>query len=493
MKLARASFVGIVAAAVVVACANLDGLAGGAPVAGSGSGDTGTPGETGTGSDANSAAEAGHEVLTFNPPELAFTFDCTKSTSAQTSTVVLTNDNDQGTNFQVSLDQSGPFALRETLDAGAEGGVISGRIEAHATRSIDVVAQPTSTAQSGALHVVADGVDDVVRLGSIADGPRIAFQPTVVDFGYVRQNTSPIPIAVVATNTGSKSVQLIGFTGLPPDFNLSGGIDILPNGTATLNASFIPGPAGSPLKGIATPKFGTEVCGQTPAVTMQGQRVAYDIIVGPGTVELGEYPCNSTLGTSVTVVISNYSGTEVSFTSSLPPTSHFALDPASGKIPPANGGGMPGTTKVTVSAKPPGPVLGDFSENITFAFSTAAGAPTPATSTISVHGRSVGAKLAFADSTLSFGRNTTKVESLTNSGNKTICVTYALAAPEPTFTVESDDTLPVGTSSTSVTFNAPDGARHDAVVKITPVACPGTSAPTQLCAPAPTLAVTGRK
>ncbi|MFO0739277.1 MAG: hypothetical protein U0270_25500 [Labilithrix sp.] len=485
----RAPFV---LAALGAACANLDGLAGGPP-------DGSSPTEAGTSIDAgpaiDGAGDAGAGDLAFSvaPREIGFSFACADAVSApQTRDVVLTNESDLGVDFQVGVEQSGTtFSVVD----GVDGGLV-GHIDPRGSRTLTVRAafQRGATNETATLHVRVGSNDEQVSLSAAADGPRVEVGTLVADFGFVRQGLASAPISLVLTNTGTKPVKYLGPKIPSTNFTFGPATALAPGTSTTVEVAMTQGSAGTPVSESAALTFAEPLCNTPPEISLKGQRVANDLIVSPGTVELGDVECTSTAPKNGTLVtISNYSANTVSYASDLTDTTHFAILDSTGTVVAASGA-TPGRKTITVQPKAPQGSWGDYNGKLNLTF-TGTPTPNPTSATVNVHVRSFGASLGYAQGSLHFPRNDTRTATLINSGNAPVCVTYGFASTETVFTVEPDDTIPNGLFGVGVdvTFNSSDQKVHNAVLTVTPVPCAGTTSATPLCKPAPTLAIDGKR
>lgn len=478
-----------VAVLAPLACANLDGLAGGGasgPGPGDGSADSAIAADSGI-----TSATAGFSI---SVRQLSFPFDCSQADGPKSGDLTLKNDSDAPISFELTLDSSPTFAFADTTVVGDAG--LTGVVPAHGTFPVQIVAKglPKSASETATLHVHTGDFDDVVQLTATADGARLTIDPALADFGFVRQNVVSEPLSVVVTNTGSRPATVTGFAPPASDFSLPASLVVPPGGSVTSSVTMTAGNAGSPIDTTVTPTVAAPLCGQAPSVQLKGQRVASDLIVSPVTVDFGQLGCNTSPTSQLKVTITNYSATNAAtYTTNLPASSKFTIvSGASGSLPKASSG-APSKAEITVGVKPTGTATGDFNETLGVTVLAA----TETTTNVSLHVRSYGAKIAFLTPNLDWNRNQTKSAGVLNNGNATACVTYNIVSAEPQtpFSVQATGNLAPSPLPTgvAVTFNASDGKDHTATVHMTAVACAGASAPAPLCNPLPELPLHGNK
>lgn len=469
-----------------LACANLDGLAGGGASAGPGAAD-GSPDGSSAADASLASATAGFSI---SARELSFAFDCSKPSGPKSSDLALINASDAPIPFELTLDPSATFAFADVVVSG-DGGV-SGLVPAHGRTNVRLIAQnaPTSAAETGTLHVHTGDFDDVVLLTATAEGPRLEIEPAIADFGFVRQNVVSEPISMLFTNTGTRPTTVQAFDPQTSDFKLPSSLVVPAGASVSADVTMTGGAAGLPIDLSVRAVPSDLGCGEVPSIRLKGQRVSSDVIVSPVTLDFGQVACNATPTSQLKFTITNYKPTQsVAYTATLPVGSKFSLNTPPGTVPAATGS-APGKAEIAVSVKPLGTATGDFTESL--AVSIDGGA----TTNVSLHVRSNGAKIALLTPSLDFSRNQTKSAFIANSGNATLCVSYGVVSTEPNtpFYVQSSGNLVVGSNNAvGVTYNASDGKDHVATVQMTPVACTGSTAPTPVCSPLPTLPVHGNK
>lgn len=163
--------------------------------------------------------------------------------------------------------------------------------------------------------------DEQVSLSAAADGPRVEVGTLVADFGFVRQGLASAPISLALTNTGTKPVKYLGPKSPSPNFTFGPATTLAPGTSTTVEVAMTQGSAGTPIAESAALVFAETLCNTPPEISLKGQRVANDLIVSPGTVELGDVECTSTAPKNSTLVtISNYSANAVSYASDLTDT-----------------------------------------------------------------------------------------------------------------------------------------------------------------------------
>jgi hypothetical protein len=281
-----------------------------------------------------------------------------------------------------------------------------------------------------------------------------------------------------------------GFEGASPHFIVGGSLLLPPGVTAKADVKLLAGaPDVQPVTAILRPTTSVPLCGNVPTVELHGQRVDAETFVSPVTIDFGQTPCTAPVGGESKITLSNYKPVNIDYSAVLQPASRFAVSGGSGQVPKASGGGLPGKLDLTISWRDLGGFVGDVNEDLIV---TLDGQKT----TVKLHVESVGAIIDFDPDALEFERNDSKSATAKNSGNVPLCVTYGFTAQEGSFEIVQPSgviSAGGGRSSVRVKFSTQNFVDHDAVVKMTPVACTGANAAAPICGQLPTLPVHGKR
>lgn len=403
--------------ALVAACASLVGLDDSDPASNgvaseeeAGTAGVGDGGVNGTG---EITTEAG---VSISP--VVVEFQRAKCGTQQTKTITVKNDSDDPTKVDVSLPGNQIFSI---MNADANGDL-----------HLDIAPhqRATFTLQGNSTKPGTSSADVLVKLGEIQThlsvsldtvGGGLAFDPSEIDFGDIRQNLDSEEQQISFRNDGNDAIKVTGFTG-GPNFKFPTDVQLDPGSSISQKFAMTGGPAGDPITETLTPTVSGEVCGDLPKLTLKGHRVNDEVTVNPNTVEFGSQPCSSTaINTTQTLTVSNYStASTVDYKVELQAGTKFKItNGAIGMVPKASSPTTPGTTAITLGILDTGDVPGDLTENVNVTL-TSLGRSVP----IKVHTKVVGAVLQLGATSLSVRRNTMGSVSLTNKGNVRLCVKY---------------------------------------------------------------------
>jgi hypothetical protein len=246
-----------------------------------------------------------------------------------------------------------------------------------------------------------------------------------------------------------------------------------------------------------TPTTADAVCGALPTIELRARPVDQDVTVNPGTVDLGDFFCNSSPNTTKPIAIANYSPGSATIDIALQATTWFTATPSSQPVaaaPATPGASTPGT--ITIGLKNPlGSDLGSHVETATVTITTDPPQPNP-TRTITLRADIFGAKLEITPAELNgFQPDQTRAFDVRNVGNAFTFVQYTGSGGG--FSLEGDDGLYPITDlrglgqQISIQFTAQSGGSYTANVTAVRASSPFTFPPypesAPLCTPAPTV------
>lgn len=268
-----------------------------------------------------------------------------------------------------------------------------------------------------------------ITVKGTAEGTVLLAAPTVLSLGEVPMTMGGLgqvaihnmgsTLAVITDFDREESDQFtIEWTGKPAPISLAPGEQEL------VTLRLVAGTASEELTTTFRPRV-DGACDVAPVV-VRGRRVDSNVTVGA--VDWGGVACGSRPDAR-SVVISNYSLTQLSYEATLPGSSRFQIlgTDSAGSVP-AAAGGAPGTRAVTVNV--PTDVPGTFEDEMTVTFKEA-GAPPPRTA--SIRAKVNGAQLvvtAPSPPSLTFTSNGTtedeKTFTVRNTGNATATLTWTV-------------------------------------------------------------------
>lgn len=408
----------VLAAAALVACAQIAGLqapdeASIDPATKAGRPDEPRTGAVGNEDKANTDSNAEDIAVTH-----VLDFGTVGCGDERTENLVVTNRSAEPRSYAVLLPEGAPFHTSAALE---------GMLPANGNVVVPIVARPTAAGEAKVNVVVTSGASfATVPAGVIGAGATLEWMTASADIGDTPLNTEGTTKARLK-NTGVRAATVTGFLGIDVNFTASPTQLVLaPDAEADIELTLTKGgTATNKLTATFTP-IATGLCAAPLPVTVSGQRVNTNVTVSGA--DWGKQDCNSTPTATRNVVVKNYSNKPLTWTVTAPPT-RFALQGAlTGTVPPSpDNGSVPGTADIPFKAPELGAEPGVLTDSVTVKVESTSGATLAAVPggeyTVPLHVDVRGAVLAIAPTELTFVarqgyRSATKVFSITNTGNE---------------------------------------------------------------------------
>jgi hypothetical protein len=429
------------------------------------------------------------------------------------SDLTLENSGEADQPYTVTVPDEAPVGLGDGTGTAKK---LDGKLPARHRVSIPVHAVPTTAGEyAGKATVHIGDLPDVdIELDVTIQGVVLTVFPSVVDFGEVRQGTTPPVQTISIKNTGTVPVQVTGFdvvNGAGGDFTITpppARIDPDPNQATPTQVSFASGTAGPPLTATLRPKIDSDsLCTDLPTVTLNGARVNQDATISPTAINFGEVDCDSPGGASQNITISNYAdGSRSATIGPLAAGSRFSLSETNVTVPPQKDPNTPGTKVVTVTQNAiqdqTAADLKAYSEDIKIHVDGVGATPLPRDVTIAATLTSVGAVVGIAPTVRTFstigGSTDTESVTINNTGTKFIYLHHVITGPGAgTFSTGDDAVFPGLPATFKINFSASSDGTYAATITTSRADSPFLSIlPTSshLCnAPAPDVDVTGTR
>lgn len=460
-----------------VACASLVGLDDSDTATTSGT-SSGTASSSGTG-------EVTQEGVKIAPTDL--TLPAFKCNTTASSTITLSNNNDEDKPYEATLSQSDVFTIVNPTGTIPKHDKVDLKVEAHGTKPATATAAQISIKTGSSITVVTAKVD--------IQGASLKITPENADFGFVRQDQVSSPLNAIFTNEGNLPVEINGFDGPAElsNFTLPATLVVEANKPAPTPITMTAQKAGPKISVDATPKLKdpSVLCGAPPPVLkLIGQRVSDDVIVSPASADFGSADCNDSNSDNSRQVIkvSNYSLQKgASITAVLQGNSHFKVSPPTASLAATTDPAKPTTQDITIDVKSSGDVPGKVAESLDVAVTVDS---TVTHYTIALTMNVFGSVWEFSPNTLTeIPNNGSKSTSLRNTGNADSCI--IVQSTDGAFTGPDYGPLPPFSESFKVSFAATAGSgAHTSTITLKQSFCfPLKSFP--FCKPTPTLTVSG--
>ncbi|MDF2695568.1 MAG: Abnormal spindle-like microcephaly-assocd, ASPM-SPD-2-Hydin [Labilithrix sp.] len=428
------------------------------------------------------------EGITISPSELVLPAMACQAT--QSGPITITNNGLAGLPYKVVLTEHPAFTLR-----GATGGVLEGNVERGGFVLVYVDAKGTSPGPQTADVVVQAGSSvQQIKVNTTVTGGLLALNPSLVDFGELRQNTSAT-VPVELRNDGNQQLSVTGFAGTTSDFSLSQATVVIPAGEKrSIDVTMNGGAASDTVTQVQlTPQLEGASCSPPPVLTLAGKRVNQEVTVGPLAADLGDFDCGATPSNEARIVVTNYATAKTARYEAtlLSATSRFTIvSGGAGTVNQAFGAQQPTKAEIVVGVKPIAPPLGEISEDLEVKI--LAPPEAVATKIVRLQVGAYGAILEVTPASLSgFAFNETKAFTIKNVGNARTCVRYIDIVNNGYYIEEDDELAANETGDLRVQFAAEKKGTFNYAVPITRGTCFGRNAP--FCVPPPSPSVSARR
>jgi len=404
-----------VAALSLVACAKIAGLE-----------NSGEPNESLTGPRPDEVRESGagpvespshlEGDVTIEPSSLDFEgVPCGEE--APTKDIVIKNTTDAEIDYEVTAPEASGFLIK---------GTAKGKVAPKGSVSVPISAlTSTATDLNGGIVVNAGKSFLEVLTHARGMGGVLEFVPgNTLDFGQVRINqTGQEPVLI--KNAGTGPLTITGFDGTAAgiDIAVPTPVTIAPNGTATLNATYVAGATVRDAEATLKPKISTKLCAVSPDVKARGTTI--NTFIGISSADFGAPACN-TQPANREITISNFSPNDVTITAAtFPGGSRFSNTTGLPVIVPKANGANPGTSRLALAVQATGTVLGVTQEELTLALQGADTATVKTNARVDVRGAVLE---ILAPNPMDFRSNGSNTDNrdfrIRNNGNMEVTIEY---------------------------------------------------------------------